>query len=41
MTVYETLTMKPFEKNVGKGENAGRQHFLIFQKGFQKATSLG
>ena len=26
------------EKIVGKGENAGYQHFLVFQQFFQKAT---
>ena len=25
---------------VGKGENAGYQHFLLFQQGFQTASSL-
>ena len=25
-----TLKMKPFENIVGKGENAGNQHFLLF-----------
>ena len=26
--------MKPFENIVGKGENAGNQHFLLFQQYF-------
>ena len=26
---------------VGKGENAGYQHFLLFQQCFQKPSSLG
>ena len=25
-----TMKKKPFENNVGKGENAGNQHFLLF-----------
>ena len=25
-----TLKEKPYENNVGKGENAGDQHFLLF-----------
>ena len=29
------------ENIVGKGENAGYQHFLLFPKCFQKACSLG
>ena len=29
------------ENIVGKGENAGYQHFLLFQQCFQKASSLG
>ena len=29
------------ENNVGKGENAGYQHFLIFPLCFQKASFLG
>ena len=29
------------ENIVGKGENAGYQHFLLFSQCFQKATSLG
>ena len=29
-----TLYKKPFENIVGKGENAGNQHFLIFTKCF-------
>ena len=27
---FKTLEMKPFESIVGKGENAGNQHFLLF-----------
>ena len=27
--------MKPFENIVGKGENGGNQHFLLFQQCFQ------
>ena len=26
--------MKPFENTVGKGENAGNQHFLLFPQCF-------
>ena len=29
------------ENNVGKGENAGFQHFLLFPQCFQKASFLG
>ena len=29
------------ENIVGKGENAGYQHFLLFQQCFQKATLSG
>ena len=29
------------ENIVGKGENAGHQHFLLFQKCFQKLSSSG
>ena len=29
------------EENVGNGENAGYQHFLLFPQCFQKAFSLG
>ena len=29
-----TLTKKPFENIVGKGENAGNQHFLLFPQFF-------
>ena len=29
-----TLTKKPFENLVGKGENAGNQHFLLFLQCF-------
>ena len=28
------------ENNVGKGENAGHQHFLLFPQCFQKASFL-
>ena len=29
-----TLGEKPFENIVGKGENAGKQHFLLFPQWF-------
>ena len=29
-----SLRKKPFENIVGKGENAGNQHFLLFPQGF-------
>ena len=29
-----TLRNEPFEKVVGKGENAGNQHFLLFSQRF-------
>ena len=28
-------------ENVGKGENAGNQHFLLFPPCFQKTSSMG
>ena len=30
MTPFDTLEKKPFENIVGKAENAGNQHFLLF-----------
>ena len=32
--ILTTLKMKPFENIVGKVENAGNQHFLIFPECF-------
>ena len=32
--VSTTLTKKPFENTVGKGENAGNQHFLLLPQCF-------
>ena len=32
MTTFDTLKKVPFENNVGKGENAGNQHFLLFPR---------
>ena len=32
---------KGIENIVGKGENAGYQHFLLFQHCFQKSLTLG
>ena len=32
MTTFDTLEEKPFEHIVGKEENAGNQHFLLFPK---------
>ena len=34
MTISDTLKEKTFENIVGKGENAGGQHFLLFLKCF-------
>ena len=31
---FETLVKMPFENIVGKGENAGNQHFLLFPQRF-------
>ena len=31
---FKTLVMKPFENTVGKGENAGNQHFVLFPQCF-------
>ena len=33
--------LKRVEKTVGKEENAGYQHFLLFQQCFPKLSSLG
>ena len=30
MTPFDAQRKKPFENIVGKGENAGYQHFLLF-----------
>ena len=35
MLTLVTLKKKPFENYVGKGENAGNQHFLYFPPCFQ------
>ena len=32
--LLSTLEKKPFENTVGKGENAGNQHFLLFPQCF-------
>ena len=40
LTLYHTIPTfndperEPFEKLVGKGENAGNQHFVLFPQGF-------
>ena len=34
MTTFEALKEKDFENIVGKGENAGSQHFLLFPQCF-------
>ena len=31
---FTTLSNKPLKKIVGKGENAGNQHFLLFPQFF-------
>ena len=36
----EVIVFENVENLVGKGENAGYQHFLLFPKGFQKALPL-
>ena len=41
--VLETLGKTPFENIVGKGENAGKQHFLLYPQcflSFQKPISI-
>ena len=35
MLTFNDPVIKPFEKIVGKGENAGNQHFLYFSQCFQ------
>ena len=35
MTTFDALEEKPFENIVGKEENAGNQHFLLFPQCFQ------
>ena len=32
--LFTTLRQRPFQNNVGKGENAGHQHFLFFPQCF-------
>ena len=32
MTTFDALRKKPFENIVGKEENAGNQHFLLFSQ---------
>ena len=32
--LFNDLEEMPFENTVGKGENAGNQHFLLFPQGF-------
>ena len=34
MTTFDALVEKPFENIVGKEENAGDQHFLLFPQCF-------
>ena len=41
MTKELKLVFGMKEKILGKGENAGNQHFLLSRKCFQKPTSLG
>ena len=36
-----TFVLGRVENIVGKGENAGNQHFLLFQQCFQKASCTG
>ena len=35
------FVLERVENTVGKGENAGHQHFLLFPQGFQKASFSG
>ena len=37
---FNDLEKKPFENNVGKGENAGNQHFLLFPTMFSTLPSI-
>ena len=43
LNVYQklTLTLGIIENIVGKGENAGYQHFLLFPQCFHKGSFLG
>ena len=43
LNVDQTLkfALRRVENIVGKGENAGNQHFLLFPQCFQKASPLG
>ena len=43
LKVYQKLKffLERVENLVGKGENAGHQHFLLFPQCFQSASSLG
>ena len=38
MTTFDTLTQEPLENIVGKGENAGNQHFLLFLQCFRSCV---
>ena len=40
-TLWENERRKAFENLVGKGENAGNQHFLLFPQCFKKASFSG
>ena len=40
MTEKYKFTLERVENSVGKGENAGYQHFLLFPQCFQKASSF-
>ena len=41
MTQKLKFALGRIENILGKGENAGYQHFLLFQLHFQKASFLG
>ena len=41
MTKCKLNTDNIVENTLGKGENAGYQHFLLFQQYFQKSFLLG
>ena len=40
MTETKLTISERLENNVGKGENAGNQHFLLFPQCFQKCSFL-
>ena len=40
-TLHLKFVLERIESNLGKGENAGYQHFLLFPQCFKEASSTG